>query len=71
MADEKTPQWQLTRTAQQGYWLGGLFTVLALLGWSIQVPGGGAVEVVLAGVWTVLAVAILASSAALRRRERG
>ncbi|MGJ7442523.1 hypothetical protein [Aquipuribacter sp. MA13-6] len=71
MAEGRTPPWQLTRTSRQGFWLGGLFTVLAVLGWLFQVPGGGPVEVVLAALWTVLALGILASSAALRRRERG
>lgn len=70
MADGTTPQWQLTRTSRQGFWLGGLFTVLAFLGWLVQVPGGGTVEVVLAALWTGFALALFASSAALRRRER-
>lgn len=71
MVEGTTPQWQLTRTSRQGFWLGGLFVVLATVGWLFQVPGGGPVEVVLAVVWTVLALSIMASSLALRRRERG
>lgn len=71
MAEERTPQWQLTRTSRQGFWLGGLFTLVAGLSWLLGVPGGGAFEVFFAVLWTVVALALFASSAALRRRERG
>lgn len=70
MAEGRSPRWQLTKTSRQGYWLGGLFALLAVLGWVVQVPGGGWVEVVLAALWTVVAAALFASSTALRRRER-
>lgn len=66
-----TPPWQLTPTSRQGFWLGGLFTVVALLSWVWFTPESSTFDLLLAWLWTVLAVALLASSVALRRRERG
>lgn len=67
----RTPAWQLTPTSRQGFWLGGLFTVVALLSWLWWSPASGTFDLLLALLWTVLAVALLASSTALRARERG
>lgn len=69
--DRSTPAWQLTPTSRQGFWLGGLFTVVALLSWLWFTPESSTFDLVLAWLWTVLAVGLLASSTALRRRERG
>ncbi|WP_380167579.1 hypothetical protein [Jannaschia sp. R86511] len=66
-----TPWWQLTRTSRQGFGLTGLIGLVAVLSWLWPAADGRTFEVVLACFWTVLAVGLLASSLALRRREQG
>jgi hypothetical protein len=64
-------RWQLTKTARQGFWMGGGFAVAGLLAFVGVLIGTGARWLALLGAYLLAAgIAYLASPVVLRRRQR-
>lgn len=67
--ETKQPWWQLTRTPTSGFVLAATWTIAAVLRWWPPGPDG-TLGLVAGCLFTVLAVAHLASATASLRRER-
>ena len=68
----KAMRWQLTKTARQGFWMGGGFAVAGLLAFvGVLTVTGVAWQFALLGAFLLATgIAYLASAVALRRRQR-
>ena len=73
MGTEKHPWWQMTKTSRQGFWMAGLYAAPVLICCLLLLAGidvGWGVRIV-AGWFTAMALAYVASSLAMRRSTRG
>jgi len=70
--EDKKAWWQMTQTPKQGFALAGLNVVLALLSWVIVLIEDDLhpIQVVVAVLFSLIAVALGASSLALRSSRR-
>jgi predicted tellurium resistance membrane protein TerC len=68
----KAMRWQLTKTARQGFWIGGGFTFAGLLAFvGVLIITGDAWQLALLGAYLLATgIAYLASAVALQRRQR-
>jgi uncharacterized membrane protein HdeD (DUF308 family) len=68
----KAMRWQLTKTARQGFWMGGGFTVAGLLAFvGVLIGTGIAWQLALFGAYLLATgIAYLASAVVLHRRQR-
>jgi uncharacterized membrane protein HdeD (DUF308 family) len=67
----KAMRWQLTKTARQGFWMGGGFAVAGLLAFVGVLAGTGVAWLALLGAYLLATgIAYLASAVALHRRQR-
>jgi uncharacterized membrane protein HdeD (DUF308 family) len=66
----KTIRWQLTKTARQGFWMGGGFAVAGLLAFVGVLAGTDAWLALLGAYLLATGIAYLGSAVALHRRQR-
>ena len=67
----KATRWQLTKTARQGFWMGGGFAVAGLLAFVGVLAGTGVAWLALLGAYLLATgIAYLASAVVLHRRQR-
>lgn len=67
----KAVWWQTTKTARQGFWLGGGMAIFGLAELVLGFSGGTSVwQVVIGGGFLAIGAAHLASAVALHRRQR-
>lgn len=64
------PKWQVTKTPKQGFWMGGLYLLLAFFSWlGVALTDAGYLAL-LAGGWSVLGIGYVVSSLARAKHIR-